>query len=73
LQAGKGVAVTDVSSGSPADLVGIRIGVMILLANQQDVNNNMKFKQAIDKSSDEKRVLLLVSENGISRYIVLDW
>lgn len=70
---GEGVIVTDVAQGSIAGMAGIRRGTIILEVDRQAVNSADEFKQALRKSASDKRVLLLVSEGEISRYVVLSW
>lgn len=70
---GRGVVVTEVRPGSVAATAGIRTGTVILQVNQVDVNSAADFQRAVEKSSGRKRVLLLVSEQGRSRYVVLSW
>jgi serine protease Do len=70
---GRGVVITDVEQGSIAAMAGIRPGMVILEANRRDVNSPAEFKQAVEKSSQDKRILLLISDGGSSRYVVLSW
>lgn len=70
---GEGVVVTDVASGSIAALAGVRPGAVILEVDRRAVNSAAEFKQALDQSAGDKRVLLLISENEMSRYVVLSW
>ncbi|MCE7915624.1 MAG: DegQ family serine endoprotease [Nitrosomonas sp. PRO4] len=69
---GEGVIVTEVAPGSIASTAGINRGAVILEVNRKQVNSSDEFKQAI-KNNDKKNLLLLVRENGASRYIVLNW
>lgn len=70
---GRGVVVTEVLPNSVAGMSGLRPGTVILQVNQMDVNSTADFQQAVAKSSSDKRVLLLVSDGGMSRYVVLSW
>lgn len=70
---GEGVVVTEVKQGSVAALAGIRSGTVILKVNRVAVNSGKAFKQAVEKSRKDKRVLLLLSNRGMSRYVVLSW
>lgn len=72
-KAGQGVVVTEVKPGSVAAMAGIRNGTVILQVNKMDVNSSADFQRAVKKSSGDKRVLLLVSDRGMSRYVVLSW
>ncbi len=57
---------------SPA-LAGIQTGTIILQVNREMVNSAEAFKQTVAKSQADKRVLLLLSNRGMSRYVVLSW
>ncbi len=71
---GEGVIVTEVKPGSVAAMAAIRRGTVILQVNREPVNSATAFKQAVLKSRDDKRVLLLISDRrGISRFVVLRW
>lgn len=70
---GRGVVVTEVQSNSVAAMSGLRPGTVILQVNQMNVDSTADFKRAVEKSSGDKRVLLLVSDGGMSRYVVLSW
>ncbi len=70
---GAGVIVTNVEQGSLAAMAGIRSGVIILQVNKLAINSAAEFKQAVEKSQSDKRVLLLISDQGMSRYVVLNW
>lgn len=68
---GQGVVVTDIKPGSVAAMAGIRRGTVILQANRKPVNSATEFNRAVNQSKADKRVLLLISERGTSRYVVL--
>jgi len=70
---GKGVVVTEVQPGSVASMAGIRRGTVILQVDHKEVNSAAEFKQAIKNSSDDKRVMLLINDHGMSRFLVLKW
>lgn len=70
---GRGVVVTEVQPNSIAGMSGLRPGTVILQVNQIDVNSTADFQRAVDKSRGDKRVLLLVSDGAMSRYVVLSW
>lgn len=70
---GKGVVVTEVDQGSIAAMAGIHPGVVILEVNRRNVNTPAEFKQAVERSRHDKRVLLLISDRGSSQYVVLSW
>jgi serine protease Do len=70
---GKGVVVTEVKPGSIAAMAGIEMGSIILQVNRQAVKDAAEFKRAIQKSSAEKSVLLLVKSGDMQRYFALNW
>jgi len=70
---GEGVVVTEVKPGSVAGLGGLRIGTVILQVDRVAVNSSADFQRVIKQRSGDKRVLLLVSDGGMSRYVVLSW
>ena len=72
IKAGKGVVVTDVAPGSVAMIAGISRGSVILEVNRKAVNSAAEFDQAV-KSSANNKVLLLVRDDDVSRYVVLSW
>ncbi len=69
----KGVVVTEVAQGSIAALAGIRPGTVILQVNRKAVTNASEFQQAIAKSKAKKRVLLLIRQGNMQRFITLGW
>lgn len=73
IEAGQGVLVTQVQPGSVAALSGIRPGTVILQANKKPIDSAAEFKTILQQSQQEKRILLLVKNRGMSRYIVLSW
>lgn len=70
---GEGVIVTEVRPGSVAAMAGIRQGTIILQVDRKQVNSVDAFQQAIKESIRNKRLLLLVREGGIQRFVVLNW
>jgi serine protease Do len=70
---GKGVVVTEVKPGSIAAMAGIEMCSIILQVNRQAVKDAAEFKRAIQKSSAEKSVLLLVKSGDMQRYFALNW
>lgn len=73
VKTGRGVVVTEVKAGSVAALAGIKTGMLILEVNRKAVNSAGEFKKAIANSQKNKRVLLLISDRGMSRFVVLSW
>jgi serine protease Do len=72
-QAGEGVVVTEVKPGSIAAMAGIRPGAVIMQVNRTAVRNAAEFKQAVQQSSADKRVLLLIRRGNMQHYVVLSW
>lgn len=71
--AGEGVLVTAVARGSIAAQAGIRPGAIVLQVNRKAVKTASEFKQAVDASSADKSVLLLVRQDDVQQYVVLRW
>ncbi len=69
LATARGVMVTEVQSGSVAAMAGIRPGTIILEVNRQKVDNVRQMQKLISNGSNS--VLLLVSNERGSRYVVL--
>ena len=70
---GEGVVVTEVEPGSIASLAGIRAGTIILQVDKKPVNSAKTFQQAIKKSANSKRALLLVRSGNMQRFVALSW
>jgi serine protease Do len=70
---GAGVVVTQVKSGSLASMAGLQVGTVIHQVNRQKVSDVSSFKRLMSKAESSKQVLLLISKNGMSRFIVLKW
>ncbi len=73
VKAGEGVVVTQVKPGSIAALAGIQPGTVIMQVNRMPVKTAADFKRAVEKSSRDKRVLLLVRRGDMQQYVVLSW
>ena len=72
-EAGEGVVVTKVKPGSVAAMAGIEPGTIILQANQQPVKDAADFAAALQRSKQENRVLLLIRNGGMQRFVALSW
>ncbi len=70
---GAGVIVTEVKPGSLAAMVGIKPGTVIIEVDRQPVRSAAEFKSLVKKSSEDKRILLLMREGDAQRYVVLSW
>jgi serine protease Do len=66
-----GVVITDVSAGSPADLAGLRSGMVITEADHQPVKTVEDFHKILEKRPLDKGVLLLVRSAEGSRFVVI--
>ena len=70
---GEGVVVTQVRPGSIAAMAGIETGAVILQVNREAVSSAEDFTRAVRKGSAQKRLLMLVRDDGMQRYVVLSW
>jgi serine protease Do len=64
----KGVIVSQVDPGTPAQFAGLKRGALILEVNRKEVRNVQDFLKALEGS---KNVLLLVREGQYTRYVIL--
>jgi serine protease Do len=67
----KGVIVTDVEAGSPAAEAGIQPGSLIQQVNRKPVDTVEKFKDAVEASAKEGKIMLLVRYENSSVFVVL--
>ncbi|MEW6201450.1 MAG: PDZ domain-containing protein, partial [bacterium] len=67
----KGVVVTDVKTGSPADNAGIRTRDVILELNKNKITNLKDFNRITAGIKPGDSVLALVNRGGHSQYIVI--
>lgn len=73
VEPGTGVVISNVTPGSVAALAGIRPGAIVLEVDRQTVSGPRDFERAVAAASAERRVLLLVSVDGVQRHIALSW
>ncbi len=73
LKPGIGVIVSAVDPASVAAQVGIQPGTVILEVNRETVTSPAEFVRALKKPTPDSRVLLRISENGRSRFVMLTW
>ncbi len=66
-----GVVITEVKSGSLADLAGLSPGMLIQEVNRMSVSNLNEFKGAIEQGAGKDGTLLLVRDRRGSRYVFL--
>lgn len=67
----KGVVVSSVSSGSVAQLAGIKPGSLIISVNRRDITTPEEFYQELAEADENRPVLLLVKQGNISHYVSL--
>ena len=67
----RGVLISRVVPGSPAQFAGLRPGILITEVNKK-AGNTEDFLRALEESLKMKSVLLLVKDRRNARYIVLD-
>lgn len=67
----QGVLITSVKSGSIAEKVGLKPGVLILQINQQRIHNIADFNEALKDVDSRKSILLLIKYGNITRFISL--
>ncbi len=63
-----GVVITKVKPGSPAAMAGIRPGFLIQAINHKKISNTSDYETALNDSSQNKRVLLLVRHGKMTRF-----
>jgi serine protease Do len=73
VKSGQGVLITEVKTGSVADMANIKVGSVILQVNRVNIKNTNDFNRELKKSSKDKSVLLLIKTDNKQRYIVLSW
>jgi len=69
---GEGVLVIKVEQDGAAGRAGIQPGMAILSVNRKYVNSIEDFNKALAESGDSKKVLLLISDEHFTQYVVLD-
>ena len=67
----KGLVVTNVEEGSPADEVGLRRGDVIVEVNQKKVDNLRDYRAALGRVGSADSLLLLVRRGGNVLYVAL--
>ncbi|MEQ1945836.1 MAG: DegQ family serine endoprotease [Bryobacteraceae bacterium] len=66
----QGVVITDVESGSAAQVAGLREGDVIQEVNRIAVNSAPDFDRAV-RNAGSGTVLLLVNRNGLTQYVAI--
>lgn len=72
IDAEHGVVITDVRSGSPADLAGLSTGMVIAEANRQPVKTVADLRKVLNSRTLTKGVMLLVQSSEGSRFVVIE-
>ncbi|HEX2277044.1 MAG TPA: DegQ family serine endoprotease [Candidatus Tectomicrobia bacterium] len=67
----RGVVVTGVAAGSPADEAGIRRGDAVLEVNQQKVTNLQEYRDALSRVETGAAVLFLIRRGDNVMYVAL--
>ncbi|MFT7009757.1 MAG: serine protease Do [Colwellia sp.] len=73
VKSGQGVLITEVKTGSVADMENIKVGSVILQVNRVNIKNTNDFNRELKQSSKDKLVLLLIKTDNKQYYIVLSW
>jgi len=71
VRAEHGVAITEVASGSAADLAGLRPGMVITQVDRKPVKSLDDFRNTVQKSKLSEGVLLLVHTDHGAEFVVL--
>jgi len=66
-----GVVVTQVEAGSLAELSGISQGTLIMEVDRKPVKNTKEFGEAIEESAKSGTILLLIRDEGYTRFVVI--
>jgi len=66
-----GVVITQVTPNGLGDRKGLKPGTVIVEIRQQPVKNMGDFKKAMEAADPKKGLLMLVSQEGGNRYVVL--
>ena len=70
---GEGVLIVGVLSGSAAAAAGIEGEAVILEVDREPVEDVAALRERLQVEDGERRVLLLVREGRVQRYVVLSW
>ena len=71
LEGEKGVVVSSVRRGSPADEQGIQRGDLIQEIENEPVENMNDYKRIMRDSASKKQILMVIRHQGHTRYAVL--
>jgi len=68
----RGVVVTGVIQGSPAEEVGLRIGDVIRQVNRKPIQNFEDYQKQLARAEKGKSILLLVEREGQAFFVVIE-
>jgi serine protease Do len=71
IEAEYGIVITNVRSGSPADLAGLTTGMVISEVDRHPVKTVEDFRKMLDSRPLDKGVLLLIRTGEGSRFVVI--
>lgn len=71
LQGEKGVVVSGIKRGSPADEAGLQRGDLIQEIENEPVEGMDDYRRIMEKSASKKQILMVVRHRGHTRYVVL--
>jgi serine protease Do len=67
----KGVVITQIDPGSPADEAGLKAGMLIMQVNQKPVADVDEFQAEIKEAAQTGSILLLVRSKNYTEYVVI--
>ena len=70
---GEGVVVTEVYTGSDAAMAGIEPGTVILQVDQKPLKTVAEFSSEVKEGEKRNRVLLLIRQGNMQRFVALCW
>jgi serine protease Do len=69
----QGVVVTNVTPGSISAMAGVDPGTVITQVDRKAVRSAAEFEKFVNEASRKRQVLLLLSKEGMSRFVALRW
>jgi serine protease Do len=67
----KGVIIMEVHPNSPAARIGLKVGMIVMAVNHQEVNNVKDFNETVAAIGPNQRILLLVKQGSMVRFYSL--
>jgi len=71
LEGEKGVVVSSIETGSPADEAGLSRGDLIQEIENEAIESLEDYKRIMERTSSQKKILMVVRHRGHTRYVVL--